>query len=597
MKHILQKKYQSGHAMMLVVLFSILLSLIIAAGLLFPALVGARNATDLWHSKKSFFLAEAAVEDAVYRLKNGYQVLSGEILQIDGRQAEISVNDTDTGKLVGVVGDWQNSLRYLEARLIIGEGAAFFYGVQAGDGGFLIEGGSIVNGNVYSNGDIWGNGGAVITGSAIAATLNPPSLDQANEPIFPPPAEINFGGNGIPQDLAQSFTVSNSDEISSFKLYLKRSSSDWMNNITARITNDGSGGPGGTILATAPINHQDVSTSYNYVTITFDGLSLNPGQTYWLVLDTGTTWGSFYTAGASQNTYAEGQARLGSWASGGGTWNNTSPAGLDIYFRLNLGGQTSKIEGNGGPWNLSIGSDGGDAWAHEVSRTNTAGNIYCQVSEGNAGGKSCNMSRPDPSPVEMPISESQIESWKQVAEAGEVVNGNVSVNSQGAILGPVKINGNLTVGGGGTLLMTGPIWVTGDISVAGGGKINLDASYGSASEVLMADGLINLAGNAQFSGSGTAGSFPIVLSTSSCPDGPGCNGKPALYITGGSGAILLSAPNGTLELNGGSATKSLGAKKVHITGGGTINYEIGLADLSFTSGPSGGFQIVSWKEK
>ena len=86
-----------------------------------------------------------------------------------------------------------------------------------------------------------------------------------------------------------------------------------------------------------------------------------------------------------------------------------------------------------------------------------------------------------------------------------------------------------------------------------------------------------------------------MVTTSTCPDGDGCSG-PALQITGGAGAVILIAQNGTLDMNGGSGARAMAGKRLTITGGGQVTYESGLADLTLQSNPTGGWNIQAWKE-
>jgi hypothetical protein len=105
-----------------------------------------------------------------------------------------------------------------------------------------------------------------------------------------------------------------------------------------------------------------------------------------------------------------------------------------------------------------------------------------------------------------------------------------------------------------------------------------------------------LSGGGEFAGSGQAGSYPLVLVTSDCPASSFCSGNNAVTLNGGAGAVVLNAQKGTLTLSGGTAARSLVANKIILDGGATVVYESGVANMNFTSGPSGGWNIVSWRE-
>src|SRR5690606_9206371 len=112
---------------------------------------------------------------------------------------------------------------------------------------------------------------------------------------------------------------------------------------------------------------------------------------------------------------------------------------------------------------VTVGSAGGDAWAHEVKNATVHGTIYCQSSSNT--NKACDTSRPDPVEQPYPLSEGNILDWKSQAEAGGVHNGNMSFGgADTASIGPLKINGNLSIGAGATVTLTGTLWVTGNIT-------------------------------------------------------------------------------------------------------------------------------------
>jgi hypothetical protein len=229
-----------------------------------------------------------------------------------------------------------------------------------------------------------------------------------------------------------------------------------------------------------------------------------------------------------------------------------------------------------------------------VSGAQVAGSLFCQ--SGTDNNKVCDTSRADPAPQAYPVSDTSIQSWKDEALAGGVTSTDVTVGSTGATLGPRKIVGNLLVNGGGTLTLSGNLWVTGTLTVTGGGKVKLDPSYGSKSGVLVTDGRISLSGGGQLTGSGTAGSYLMILTTSDCPTGAGCSGVSAMTVSGGAGAVILNAQNGQMDLAGGVNLKEATAYKITATGGTTITYESGIANVNFSSGPSGGYNISSWQE-
>ena len=259
----------------------------------------------------------------------------------------------------------------------------------------------------------------------------------------------------------------------------------------------------------------------------------------------------------------------------------------------------SKILGNGGDY-LYIGSTSTDmAWAKDVSNVSLIGNLYCSTGIHNAGEKTCNTSRDIPSSMSMSVSDNDINQWKLEALAGGTYNGNYTSGWDGGILGPRKINGNLEITSG-TLMITGTIWVTGNITFSNGGGVKLSSSLGGNSAIILADGYVNIIGGAKLLGSGTAGSYPIVVSTSICPNTTPCaNNNAAINISNGSESGVLIAPYGEIYISGGNkdqvAAHSVSGNSIYLSSA-YVTYEAGVASPSFSSGPYGGWVISGWKE-
>lgn len=126
----------------------------------------------LANSKQSYFAAESGVEDVVYRyLTSGLAVdLTEGLTLADASVITTSVLDTGNAQLlIDGVGTENTAVRKVSATLLIGSGASFNFGVQTGNGGFLIRNGAKVIGNVFSNGNITGVGNTEIQGDVIAA--------------------------------------------------------------------------------------------------------------------------------------------------------------------------------------------------------------------------------------------------------------------------------------------------------------------------------------------------------------------------------------------------------------------------------------------
>ncbi|MHB0978358.1 MAG: hypothetical protein ACYC1K_03115 [Minisyncoccota bacterium] len=237
----------------------------------------------------------------------------------------------------------------------------------------------------------------------------------------------------------------------------------------------------------------------------------------------------------------------------------------------------------------------GDAWAHTVNNSTVRGNLFCQTGSGN--NQACNTSKADPTPDAYPVTDADVAVWKAEATAGGVFVGNKTVSGSTTSLGPIKIDGDLNIQGNATLTITGTIWVTGKIVLGNGAGAKLSPSYSSNSGVVVSDGIISLSQNAHFTGSGSASTSIMLLTTSDCPESSSCNGSPAINIENNAGAVILNAQNGTISFANGSGAKEAVGKTIALSPNAVITYDTGLMDTSFSNGPTGGWDIESWKEK
>ena len=192
-------------------------------------------------------------------------------------------------------------------------------------------------------------------------------------------------------------------------------------------------------------------------------------------------------------------------------------------------------------------------------------------------------------PQSLPISQAQIDEWKNDATTGGTT-GSVSLSgSQTMSLGPQKITGNLSLSNSAVLTLTGTVYVTGDITLSNSAKIKLDSSYGSLSGIILSDGIISPGNSSTLQGSGQSGSYLLVLSTNTSDT--------AISIANSaSGAIFYASAGGITASNNFSAREVTGYKLI-MSNSATITYESGLANVLFTSGPGGSWKVTSWKEK
>jgi len=192
--------------------------------------------------------------------------------------------------------------------------------------------------------------------------------------------------------------------------------------------------------------------------------------------------------------------------------------------------------------------------------------------------------------IPLPITNDQIDAWKAEAEVGGVYVGDYTFsNNQTKQAGPLKIQGNLIFSNSNTFILTGTIWVTGDIIANNNTLIQLsNAVYGGRSGILISDGIIDLKNNTAIQGSGQEGSYLMVLSTSSA--------NPAIMVRNTSDASIFYAGNGYITLSNNTSLREVSAYGINLDNNASVQYEIGLANSFFVSGPGSGWQLENWQE-
>lgn len=577
---------QSGAAMLISVVFFLFISLAIISGLVAPTVREFQTSSINLNSKKSYFLAESGIEDAIYRTMNNLAISENETINLGGNSTITTIASVGNNeKQIDSISNVSSYERKVSTSLKTGNGVIFKYGTQSGQGGITFGNNAGLYGSLYSNGDIVGSNGAFITGDAYTANSPATSADQTNGATGVPPDSINFGATNSTQDFAQSFRIESDGFLNKVQFYIKKTGTP--SNATVRITTDSNGHPNSSSITTGVLNANLITNNYGWIDVNF---STNPrlmqGVTYWMVIDGSTSSTKYYNIAANTN-YATGVAKIGQYS---GSWNNTSPSGLDGYFNVFLGGVTGTIS------NMDIGTSGvGNAYAHTITSSDVTGNIYCQNGSGN--NKTCDTSKEDPTQADLPISDALIEKWKTDAEVGGVYNGDYWVilwfNSN---LGPKKIDGDLIVYG--TLTLTDTVYVTGNIYLYG--KVKLASSYGNTTGVLMADGNITTYNNTVFQDSGTAGSYIMLLSNSNCdrlvPGNPCYGNHNAIDVGNNSSLIIANAQKGAIEFSNNSGVKEVVANRIYLANNSTITYGSGIMNVNFTSGPSGSWVVDSWEE-
>lgn len=244
---------------------------------------------------------------------------------------------------------------------------------------------------------------------------------------------------------------------------------------------------------------------------------------------------------------------------------------------------------------------GRDAHANELDDTTVTGSAYYQIidSTSNVGGVKYpgNPGPPNLATQPLPISDADITQWKQDAQTlGTIAPGACSQNWSPPS-NPYTTNGgvvekNLILNNNQLLILKGTVWVKCTVTVENGARIQLDSSYGGSSGMMLADGWMHFKNNGILRGSGTAGSYLMLLSLAS---GGGHHGSAIDLHNNSTGAIFYAA-KGMIFLHNNVAVTELVGHKIHLENNATLTYEVGLASVTFSSGPTGGWSIQTWNE-
>ncbi len=278
---------------------------------------------------------------------------------------------------------------------------------------------------------------------------------------------------------------------------------------------------------------------------------------------------------------------------GGLSMGNGATVNGSVYANGSIAG-SGTITGDAiaaGTSTLTATTVNGNATAHKLVSCTVGKDAYyyatstCTVSGTKHPGTA------DSPALPMPISDSQIADWEATAAAGGVIAGPYTLSGT-KILGPVKINGNLTVNNGATLYLSGPVWVNGDTVFGNNSYFYVASTTGSAGAVLIGDatgqtaahGIIALVNNTTIAGNGQAGSYPMALSTNTS--------NAAIAMNNNATSIILYAPHGGISIANGASANQVTAYTLIMGNVSTLNYVSGLQNVNFSEGPGGSWAVV-----
>ncbi len=589
------KTDDKGFAAIMALLVVISLVLVITFSMTIVVVTERQIDKNLILSAQSYYSAESGIEDAILRVIKSDEYEITAINNFTLGDAEISQNVDQVGNNINIQSSssYFNSKRKLKIPLrITVDDISFHYGVQVGEGGLTMGNNSSIIGNLYSDGPVSGAG--TITGDLIVATgmsLDSNGIwDTYNDDLI-------FGKDGEPTDIAMSFIPTSTGILSQVSFYVKK----FGNTVdgTIRIVEDNAGSPSTTVLATTTFLSSKIGLSYGWVNSSFSvPADLIGGNTYWIIIDVDSAIPKYFYIGRGQWNDNSVSKYSSDWSSG--SW--TTDAAGDYEYKAWIGGLATSIDG------LTI---GGDAYAHEIINSTIAGNAYYQIISGSTVGGTSHPGSPDPPIAALPISDGNIADWKADALSYGILDSSLcdietdtTING-GKLICPTGFDPKTNA----IITLKGTLWVVGNLILENNNMLVLDSSYGNNSGIIIVDN----PGNESTSGkifveNGTiiCGSQGLNVAEDDCADSNETYilmlsthsgiADYAIEVRNNANGAIFYAHNGTAHIKNLANLKEVTAYKLSLEENATVTYESGLASASFSSGPGGGWDIVSWNE-
>lgn len=218
-----------------------------------------------------------------------------------------------------------------------------------------------------------------------------------------------------------------------------------------------------------------------------------------------------------------------------------------------------------------------EAHADVIRKSDIDGDAYYRSAADFIQSSASGHQYPDsPTPTELPLPSFDLDAWHALALKGGTVIGDYQP-ADGTTLGPVHVRGDLHLEENVAVTVTGPIWVEGDVELDQNSSLTLHAAYGAASSVLLADtpdnrltgGYVSVENNVELNGSGTDGSYLLVVSANSSTD----DDEPAIAIANNAAGAIFYAPFGGVRLQNNARAVATVGRRVYIDQRAEIDYD------------------------
>ncbi|MFY9461909.1 MAG: hypothetical protein WAP51_01770 [Candidatus Sungiibacteriota bacterium] len=266
---------------------------------------------------------------------------------------------------------------------------------------------------------------------------------------------------------------------------------------------------------------------------------------------------------------------------------------------------------------IAGGSVGKDGWADTFSGGTISGDAYYKTSVSATttvnGAKKLFPAGIESPPANlaklpMPISDAQLDDWEREASLlGTTTPSSCPYkpddDENPTIQGVVTCD--VTIEGTNIITLTGVLRVKGNFIMQNSAQLKLAPSFCSGSPplsgIVIADkdidrsnsSKVSIDNSAQILGCG-AGSYIMAVSRNNSAESGGS--ETAIDIKNSSATAIFYAPHGELLFQNNGQMKEATAWKLHTKNFVEVIYESGLANVQFSSGPTGGWKIESWQE-
>lgn len=273
---------------------------------------------------------------------------------------------------------------------------------------------------------------------------------------------------------------------------------------------------------------------------------------------------------------------------------NSAVISGDIHLNGSLWcGNTARIEGD---VTLALGGemDGcdvtGDVRARTIRNSEVGGDAFYQTISNTAVAGTLYPNSVDPEQTGYPIAQEMIDRWREEAEAGGVIAGDATLSATSSVIGPVLITGNLVIGSNADVTVRGIVYVEGTVTINIGARVSLDPSFLDRSGVILSGGNAHVYNNVVFNGSGTPGSFVLLMSLSPSQD----PANPAIQLENNAENAVFYARNGLVYLSQNAMVNGVVGAGLELANNATAIYRTALSEATFISDP--GFTYTQWDE-